>query len=411
MDPPRLALTRSDDGRTVDNGGRNRARFGVWGSLLLVFLLGVAHALGAAQRPGTGPSASPTATYTNPVYDHDFPDPFILPYDGRFYAFATHTASFGFQVMESPDMVHWTHRGTAFTPPWSRENLWAPEVIRYRGRFHMTYSARSLQTRRHDVGIATADAPLGPYTDRAVLVRGDADRRGIIDATVFLDRDGSPYLFYVIEGPNRIVMQRLRPDLLAVEGPVTEIVHPDRPWERGINEAPTLLLRNGVYHLFFSVGWYQSNKQDACYCVCHATARSPYGSYVKDPEPLLKTVPGKVYGPGHQCVVTLPGGETWIAYHAWDDRGEPRYGANPAGRTLRIDRLDWRGDTPVIAGPTVTPQPAPRVAPERRSGAGRTGFRDLRTWGTWYDDTLLWAGQRVDRRTALPSGLLRALRP
>ena len=32
---------------------------------------------------------------------------------------------------------------------------------------------------------------------------------------------------------------------------------------------------------------------------------------------------------------------------------------NPAGRTLRIDRLRWQGDTPVVDGPTVTPQPAP----------------------------------------------------
>jgi beta-xylosidase len=300
--------------------------------------------------------------YTNPVYDRDFPDPFVLRSGDRFYAFATHSGGHGFQVMESPDLVRWTHRGTAFTPPWSNEHLWAPEVIRYRDRYYMTYSARNPQTKRHDIGVATAAAPAGLYTHQAILVRGDDSRVGVIDTTVFIDADGTPYLAYVLEAPNRILLRRLAPDLLKVEGATTELVRPDRPWERDINEAPTLLLRNGVYHLFFSVGWFQSNKADASYAVCHAAARSLRGPYVKDPAPLLATVPGKVYGPGHQCLITLPGGEEWLAYHAWDDRNEPRYGSNPAGRTLRIDRLRWQGDTPIVEGPTVTPQPAPAIS-------------------------------------------------
>lgn len=75
---------------------------------------------------------------------------------------------------------------------------------------------------------------------------------------------------------------------------------------------------------------------------------------------------GRVYGPGHQCVVQLPSGETWMAYHGWDDQGEPRYGANPLGRTLRIDRLRWDGDMPVMDGPTTTPMPVPVIEGEPR---------------------------------------------
>ncbi len=59
-----------------------------------------------------------------------------------------------------------------------------------------------------------------------------------------------------------------------------------------------------------------------------------------------------------------------MVYHAWDDQNEPRYGANPLGRTLRIDRLTWRGDTPVMDGPTVTH--AARAA-NRRAGAEKDG--------------------------------------
>lgn len=304
----------------------------------------------------------PAKTYANPVWRRDFPDPFVLRHRGKFYAYATETGGVnGFQVMESDDLVHWTHRGICFTPPWSRIHLWAPEVIYHRGKFAMTYSALNPDTKKHDIGIATADKPLDPFTHQAILVHGDNNRVGVIDATVFIDRDGAPYLIYSEEEPRRIVLRKMTPDLLKVEDEVTELLQPDRGWERGVTEAPTLLCRNGIYHLFFSVGWFQSDKLDACYAVCHAASRSVRGPYVKTQEPLLKTVPGQVYGPGHQCVVILPGGGMWMVYHGWDDQNEPRYGSNPLGRTMRIDCLRWIKDTPFMDGPTVTSQPAPRI--------------------------------------------------
>ncbi len=318
-------------------------------------------------RVAVGLSADGTAaTYTNPVWPKDFPDPHIIRSDGTFYAYATQNSPDGFQVMESADLVHWTHRGAAFKPPWSDGHYWAPEVVKHRGSFFMTYSAINPETQLHDIGVATATDPLGPFEHRAILVRGYETNGGVIDATVFFDTDGTPYLLYSEESPRRIVLREMAPDLLSVEAELTEVVRPDRPWERGVTEAPTVLLRNGVYHLFFSVGWYQSGKLDACYAVRHATAPSIRGPWTKSEGALLETRVGRVYGPGHQCVVQLPSGEMWMAYHGWDDQGEPRYGANPLGRTLRIDRLRWDGDMPVIDGPTTTPMPVPVVEGEAR---------------------------------------------
>lgn len=310
------------------------------------------------------PKPPRVSTYANPVYAHDFPDPFILPANGKFYAYATHGGGFGFQVMESPDMVHWTHKGTAFSPPWATEHYWAPEVIAYRGKYYMTYSAKNPDTKKHDIGIAVADSPLGPFQDRAMLVRGDVNKVGVIDTTVLVDRDKTPYLLYSEEDPRRIVLRKMSDDLMRVDDEVIELVHPDRPEDRGVTEAPTLLYRNGMYHLFYSSGWFQSYKKDACYAVYHATSRTLRGPYVKDAKPILATIQGKVYGPGHQSVFTLNSGEMWIAYHAWDDQKEPLYGSNPLGRTLRIDRLLWRGNTPYTNGPTTTPQTVPHILRE-----------------------------------------------
>lgn len=312
-----------------------------------------------------GASAQEPATYTNPVWARDFPDPFIIRHDGLFYAYATQNSPEGFQVMTSPDLVHWTHRGACFRPPWSPGHYWAPEVFARDGRFYLTYSATNPESGRHDIGVAVADHPLGPFEHRAILVRGDEANVGVIDTTVFEDIDGRLYLLYSEEHPRCIVLRELTPDLMAVTDERLELIRPDRAWERGCNEAPTVLLRNGVYHLFFSVGNYQSGKFDATYAVAHASAPTLRGPWSKSPGALLETRVGRVYGPGHQCIVELPGGETWMGYHGWDDQNEPRYGSNPLGRTLRIDRLRWEGDTPIVDGPTLTPQPAPVIARDR----------------------------------------------
>jgi beta-xylosidase len=324
-----------------------------------ILLIGAALALPMLSAGGR-PQGRSAATYTNPVWGADFPDPHIIRWKGKYYAYATHSGPGGFQVMESPDLVRWTHKGGCFEPPWSKEHLWAPEVVLHRGRLYMTYSALNPQTRKHDIGIAVASNPLGPWEHKAILVRGGTNRVGVIDATVFFDRNRKPYLLYSEEDPRRIVIRSMADDLLSVRDDLTTLVQPDHPRERGVTEAPTLIYRNGIYHLFFSIGWFQSNKADACYAVAHAASRSLRGPYVKSPDLILQTVPGKVYGPGHQCIITTPNGQMWMAYHGWDDRNEPRYGSNPAGRTLRIDRLLWRGDTPYVNGPSTTPQPRPR---------------------------------------------------
>lgn len=342
----------------------NSLRKGVVGCWLLV--VGFSPELTANNQQPTTPFAT-SRTYTNPVYARDFPDPHVLSYGGRFYAYATQKDDHGFQVMESTDLVRWTHRGAAYKPPWAKQHYWAPEVIAYRGRLWMTYSALNPRTGRHDIGIADASSPLGPFRHRAILVRGDRNRVGVIDTTVFIQRDGTPYLIYSEEDPRRLVLRRMRRNLLALEGEVTELLRPDRDWERGVTEAPTLVRRGDLYHLFYSVGWFQSDRKDACYAVCHAVARALLGPYLKSPEPILKGVPEQVYGPGHQSLVSTPGGEIWMLYHAWDARNEPRYGSNPLGRTLRLDPLRWRGDQPYVDGPSTTPRPAPsfRRRPER----------------------------------------------
>src|SRR6476620_1155990 len=82
-------------------------------------------------------------TYLNPVYPHSFPDPFVLKYLGRYYAYAPGHAPDGriFEAITSTDLVNWETLGGAMDPLETGEPFyWAPEVTYYNGKFYLYYS-------------------------------------------------------------------------------------------------------------------------------------------------------------------------------------------------------------------------------------------------------------------------------
>lgn len=136
--------------------------------------------------------------------------------DGLWYMFSTDAAAVagvipvGAHVRTSPDLVSWTFAGTALDgvphPALAHsgaEGLWAPEVVRWLAaaderRWHMYYSASSFGSRTSAIGLATAPAPAGPWTDEGIIVATahDEDLHNAIDAAVVFDRDGAPWLTY-----------------------------------------------------------------------------------------------------------------------------------------------------------------------------------------------------------------------
>jgi beta-xylosidase len=306
------------------------------------------------------------ATYTNPVWNKNFPDPFILEDGGVYYAYGTQNSPNGFQVMSSKDLVSWKHLGSVGLPEWADGQLWAPEVYKWKGKWYMFYSALDRESRKRDLAVSIGDSPTGPFKFVAKLVIGKSenpgkDDNGAIDPTLHIE-DGKPYLLYIREAPPRSVkIVALSDDLAKTITPAKVLIPVDREIEKGILDAPTLVKRDGTFWLFYSSGWFQSYKRDACYQVWAAPSKSLMGPYLKPAKPLLTTKLEETYSPGHQCVLKLPSGEWWMAYHAWNSTGEPLYGHNPEGRTLRIDRLEWAADGPKCSGPTTSPQAVPGI--------------------------------------------------
>lgn len=84
--------------------------------------------VGIAQTPGT---------YTNPLRTADgkmirVADPFVFRYDSLYYMTGTTRQNSGFDCYSSPDLVHWTFWGEAYTKPEGHPGtggFWAPEGL------------------------------------------------------------------------------------------------------------------------------------------------------------------------------------------------------------------------------------------------------------------------------------------
>jgi len=289
-------------------------------------------------------------TFTNPVWNRDFPDPFVLHDGDTYYAYATNGGGEQVQTLTSRDLVHWTPGPDALPKvgSWTYNGqTWAPEVLaRDDGTFVLYYTANLC------VGRAVASKPLGPFVDttkRPLVCQRSLG--GSIDASPYRDGDGTLYLVWKNDGNNvglgtTIWAQRLSPDGLRLVGPRRPLERNDRPWEAMVVEGPVLWKHDGRYTLFYSGNAYDSDS----YAVGYATCDTPLGPCRDAPEnPILKKR-CRALGPGHNALLEV-GGQTWIVYHAWNDVYTKRQ--------LWIDRLDWKDRKPVVHGPTCGSQKAP----------------------------------------------------
>ena len=329
----------------------------------LVFVLALA---GCGQDVGSetrGPSSpAKPETFANPVYEANFPDPFVLRVGETYHAYSTNDAEANVPTLRSEDLVHWEKGGDAMPrlAPWvAPGKTWAPEVLARRGGgYVLYYTAASAADGRQCLGRAVSDSPEGPFVDREegpfVCQVGEG---GSIDASPFLDGDGTPYLLWKNDGnavgrDTYIYSQKMSADGLDLLGRPVRLFKQGAAWEGELVEAPVMWRRAGRYYLFYSANAYY----DESYAVGYATCKGPLGPCEKSPEnPILKTGEGAV-GPGHVAVVEDGAGRSWVAYHAWPPDA---VGSVYPGRVLWLDRLTWKGGKPEVEGPTKAEQRAP----------------------------------------------------
>lgn len=310
--------------------------------------------------------------YRNPVWSEYLADPFVLRSGGLYYAYGTGSDEGNgrqrdgrvFPVLSSPDLVHWTSLGGALEPfsPARTVNYWAPEIAEHNGTFYMYYAADGR------LRVATATQPQGPFVDAGRDLF--PDEPFTIDASPFRDpKDGRWYLFFakdyfdervgtgtaVVPLADDMMTPAAAPRLVVRASSDWQIYERNRTWYEKVwpawhtVEGPFVLEHEGRYYCLYSGGCWQGPD----YGVSYAVADHPLGPYRDEwshsGPAVLRGIPGKVLGPGHNSVVLGPDDRTqFVVYHAWD--------AAKTARRLCIDPLEWTPDGPRCVGPTTEEQ-------------------------------------------------------
>ena len=360
------------------------------GSLVLV--IGLLAGLVVTQprvRSSLGlPGATRTTTYTNPVFDADFPDPTVMrASDGLYYAYATQTIADGrtinIQVARSKDLVQWERLPDALPvkPAWASttQKFWAPHVSEHGGTFYMYFSADPNTQTGLCLAVATAKAPGGPFTDSGKPLKCGAGFANI-DPMPFDDPQTGKRLLYWGSGFQPIKVQELAPDRIsfAAGSKPVALLYPraSNPYERLI-EGVFVVLRSGYYYLFYSGD--NCCGPDAHYAVMVARSQSATGPFetlaqatkasgAKGPfSSVILQRNDRWDAPGHNSIVTDAAGQDWLVYHAIDSNNRllPNVigGDRDVRRIMLMDRLIYRAGWPRIEGgrPSTTPQQGPTV--------------------------------------------------
>lgn len=257
-------------------------------------------------------------------------DPFILPYDGRYYLYKgvyTDTLSAcGVECLVSEDLVHWSDPIRVLIPPegfhGEGDFFWAPECHYRNGRFYIFSSVRSRVYGGHrTVSAYRADNPLGPFEDIAngCLTPPDWDA---IDGTLYLDKSGAPWLVFVHEWtcmPDKngtMVAARLSDDLTKlISEPIFLFSSRDPAWANSnVTDGPFLYrMENGTLCMIWS------NFTEKGYAIGVAKSESGEidGKWTQEGVLYQKDLqPSFLRDGGHGMIFRAFSGETKIAFHS-----------------------------------------------------------------------------------------------
>lgn len=287
--------------------------------------------------------------YHNPVVHQSLPDPTVVrAADGYFYLYATEDTK-NVPIFQSKDLVKWKQVGTVFrddTHPKFVDGgaVWAPD-INYVGGRYVLYYALSVWGGEWTcgIGVATADSPAGPFTDRGKLfISSEIGVQNSIDP-FFISDGGHNYLFW--GSFHGIYGIELSSDGLSVlPGAVKQKI------AGTMMEAAYIHKHGGYYYLFGSNGTCCEGA-DSKYQIIYGRSENLFGPYVnKEGQSMMDNhfnvlIKGDAIfaGPGHNAeFMEDDNGDDWMLYHAFQ-----KANAN-AGRQLMLDKVEWRDGWPFV---------------------------------------------------------------
>ncbi len=279
----------------------------------------------------------------NPVFNGWYADPGVVIYGGQYWIYPTTSSGYDEQTyldaFSSTDLVKWTkhdHVLDAAAFSWAQRALWAPSPVFANNLYYIFFSANDIQSDNEvgGIGVGVADNPGGPYVDATgkPLIGKFHNGAQPIDPDVFIDNDGSAYMYY--GGWRHCNVVHLSSDLLDIEplpdGSLYREITPE-----GYVEGPCMVRRNDKYYFMWSEGDWTGPD----YSVAYAMSDSPLGPFTRIGK-ILQQDTAVATGAGHHSVLNIPETDDWfIVYHC-----RPKGHTDPNHRIVCIDRMYFNED-------------------------------------------------------------------
>ncbi len=237
-------------------------------------------------------------------------DPAIRVFGDTYYIYPTsdrpNWETTEFAVFSSRNLKDWKKEGvfmdisTDEDLAWADIKAWAPDCIERDGTYYFYFCAN------HDIGVATAPSPTGPFKDALgePLIRNDRHDTFTIDPHAFIDDDGQAYLYF---GNGQPMVYKLNDDMVSFDGP------PVKFNLREFREGIVNFKRNGKYYFMWSI----DDARSPNYRVGWGWSDSPFGP-VESPDEnfIVLQKNGPAVATAHHSVVNVPGTDRWyVAYH------------------------------------------------------------------------------------------------
>lgn len=288
--------------------------------------------------------------YSNPVIDYSLPDPSIIKgEDGYFYLYATEDIR-NLPIHRSKDLVNWEFVGTAFTdatrPDFEPEGgIWAPDINKIGDKYVLYYSMSVWGGEwTCGIGCAVSDRPEGPFKDCGMMFRSNGIKvQNSIDP-FYIEDNGHKYLFW---GSFRgIYAIELSEDGLSLKCGSSPVQIAGTAYE-----GTYIHKRGGYYYMFASIGSCCEGLKST-YTTVVGRSTSLFGPYLDkkgqsmmdNHHEILIHKNDSFVGTGHNSeIVSDNAGTDWLFYHAVSV-------ANPDGRVLMLDKIDWIDGWPSVEG-------------------------------------------------------------
>ena len=278
------------------------------------------------------------------------PDPSIIKgEDGYFYLYATEDIR-NLPIHRSKGLVNWEFLGTAFTdenrPDFEPNGgIWAPDINKIGDKYVLYYSMSVWGGEwTCGIGCAVSDRPEGPFKDCGMMFRSNGIKvQNSIDP-FYIEDNGHKYLFW---GSFRgIYAIELSEDGLSLKSGSSPVQIAGTAYE-----GTYIHKRGGYYYMFASIGSCCEGLKST-YTTVVGRSTSLFGPYLDkkgqsmmdNHHEILIHKNDSFVGTGHNSeIVSDNAGTDWLFYHAVSV-------ANPDGRVLMLDKIDWIDGWPSVEG-------------------------------------------------------------